>query len=193
MIIGIAGNKQHGKDTVAAYIARKYGFYHTSLAATMKLACEVIFGWDEEWTRGNKKDTVDPRWGITPRQALQLLGTEYGQQLLCTIPEFKEKTGRCLWVNSLLEKIPDEANAVISDVRFIHEVEKIRERGGKIIRVYRKSVPVDYSHPSESEVPDIHPDCTILNDGDIDLLQRKVDVVMKSIIHLETECGRDIA
>ena len=120
MIVGVTGYKRSGKDIVAAVFVNLYGFRKYEFARPMKEACAAIFGWGEDELYGSKKEWIDPRWGISPRQALQHLGTEWGQLELCDeFPEFAEVTGRLLWVKrfqiEMLNHGPSE-NWVISDV-----------------------------------------------------------------------------
>ena len=179
MIIGITGHARHGKDSTADVIVKYFGYKKHALADVMKEACRVIFGWTDEHLYGDKKDMVDERFGVSPRHALQSLGTEWGQYKLSEYDSFKETTGRKLWVNSLLNRV--HGDTVIADVRFPHEAEAIRERGGFIIRVNR-DYEIDLSHESERAIDEINPDFTIQNRGNlIDLEWVVCDLIRKAI------------
>lgn len=173
MIIGITGHARHGKDTVADFICDLTApeFYKCAFADTMKVVAGIIFGWDFDDLYTDKKDAVDPKWGISPRHALQSLGTEWGQYKLSEYDSFKEKTGRLLWTRSLLNTIGDNENAVIADVRFPHEAEAIKRRGGKIVMIRRPGYPVDMTHDSEKAIEDIKPDYVIRNGLGLDALK----------------------
>ena len=163
MIIGIAGHARHGKDSTADIIVKHFGYEKRSLADPMKNALRVIFPtWGDEHLYGDLKDRVDPDYGISPRHALQSIGTQWGQWELSKYDSFKDVTGRRLWVNALLVGCPEKV--VVSDVRFTHEAEGIRERGGIIIMV-KRPYPVDLSHESERGVEEIKPNFTINNYG----------------------------
>ncbi len=183
MIVGITGNARHGKDTIADYMVSRYGFVKRSFAAPIKEACGLIFGWDAEWLYGRFKETVDPRYGLSPREAMQLLGTEFGQFSLGKLPEFAEVTGRSLWVKRTLSEI-DEPLTVIPDVRFLHEAASLRAHGARIVKVIRPSVPMHLDHASESEVPKIEADSIIWNDGEREDLYRKIDSIMHVMLDL---------
>ena len=94
-----------GKDSTADIIVSHFGYRKHSLADVMKEACRVIFGWTDKHLYGELKEVIDPRYGISPRHALQTLGTEWGQYKLSEYDSFKETTGRKLWVNSLLNRV----------------------------------------------------------------------------------------
>lgn len=179
MIIGITGHARHGKDSTADIIVKRFGFTKYALADVMKDACKVIFKWSDARLYGELKDEIDPAFGISPRHALQSLGTEWGQWELAKYDTFKETTGRKLWVNALLARVSDDA--VIADVRFPHEADAIREKGGIIIRV-RRMYPIDTSHESERGIEDIEADYTVNNFGSLADLEWQVYELMGEIL-----------
>jgi hypothetical protein len=181
MLIGICGHARHGKDTAADVLVDELGFRKMSLADPMKDACRVIFPtWTNAHLYGELKDAVDPVYGISPRHALQSLGTEWGQYKLSEYDSFKDVTRRCLWVNAILARATGDV--VIADVRFPHEADAIRARGGVIIMVRRTGYPVDLTHESESAMEQIRPDYVIRNGDDLETYQRDVCELMESIL-----------
>jgi len=127
---------------------------------------------------------------LTPRKLLQLLGTEAGRNILH--PN--------IWVNALFadyvcndcgqkECPTDEEDTgqmihrsfpswIITDVRFPNEVERIKDKGGIVIRVNRdngtRAIDVN-PHPSETALDDFSDfDYVIENDGSIEDLVDKV-------------------
>lgn len=178
MIIGITGHARHGKDSTADVIVKYFGYKKHALADVMKEACRVIFGWTDEHLYGDLKEVIDPRYGISPRHALQTLGTEWGQYELSKYDSFAEVTGRKLWVNSLLNRV--HGDTVIADVRFPHEAEAIRERGGFIFRVNR-DYEIDLSHESERAIDEINPDFVIKNLGTLTDLEWQVCDMMNKV------------
>jgi hypothetical protein len=173
LLLGITGFKRNGKDSLADCIIRQYGYTKRSLAGKMKDCLYTIFGWDEEFVEQNKEKII-PEWGISPRQFLQTMGTEFAQYQLCEkYPEFYKVTGRKLWVRSLLNELSEVSKkyTVISDVRFPHEADEIRAHGGKIIRVvggYVGCPPPDLSHESERAVDSVYADVVVLNGGTLE-------------------------
>lgn len=180
MIIGITGKKGSGKNTSAEHISCTYGYKEMSLAHPIKEALNVIFGWRADVWLPHNKEVIDPRYGISPRQAAQNIGTEWGQFGLCqSFPLFEKTTYRSLWVNRLLAEAKLYPRVVISDVRFLHEVEAIAEQGGVILRI----LGGDYSdlHPSEAEMDSIVFDYVVSNDGTIQKLYDHLDAVMVEV------------
>lgn len=184
MIIGMLGQKRVGKDTAADYLCTWHPqFTKVSLAEPMKHAVMIIFGWTDEHVNGNLKEIVDPFWGISPRQALTTLGTEWAQKILCEMfPIFATTTGRKLWVKSLLHKHQDK-NIIIADVRFQHEVDAIREIGGKIIKIERPSLVNTDTHESEQAWKITTYDALIVNDGTLFEYYTKVNDTFKEILN----------
>lgn len=77
---------------------------------------------------------------LTPRMLMQLLGTEFGRDMVH--PN--------LWVNALMTKYKRQ-KWLVTDVRFFNEAKAIKDRGGILIRVDRDSDSKD-SHVSENEL-----------------------------------------
>ena len=175
MILGITGHARHGKDAVAAVLVQRLGYTRIALADPLKAAARAMFGWTLMHTDGALKEAIDPRWGISPRHVMQLLGTEFGQYELGRHDDFAAVTGRCLWVRrALLAAERVDGDVVIPDVRFHHEADAVRAAGGSILRVIRASVPVCRDHTSESEMDEIIADDEIHNDGTLKDLERMV-------------------
>ena len=191
MLIAICGKKRTGKDTVADYIQEFWGFQKRSFAQPIKKALEIIFDWPEEiWHSDELKEEVDPRWGISPRQAAQHIGTEWGQYYLGqSFPLFHDTMGRNLWVARALFDIDNE-DVVVSDLRFPHEAEAIRDRGGFIIKIHR-NLKYEDGHLSEIGVDIIDADFEIDNDKTKLHLLGIVDSVMEDIFGTKEGEGYD--
>jgi len=170
MIVGITGKKGNGKDTLGNYFV-KLGYIRLAFARTLKEACKNIFGFDDDQVDGDRKEVVDEYWGYTPRYALQTVGTEL----------FRNHFDKDIWLKSLkrkilkeLEKNP-EANFVITDVRFDNEANMIKELGGTMIRVTRKSANTRVDlHESETLIEKLPVDYDLTNDGTIEELFEQV-------------------
>lgn len=192
ILIGIAGEKGSGKDTAADYLVTTRSFVKYALADPIREALKPIFGWADYNFEGVNKEVIDPKWGISPRQAMQHLGTDWGQfGLMDAYPEFGRVVGRKLWAYTFSDwyAYNNMRNVVVSDVRFPHEAEVIRDLGGYLIRVYRseavkhrlttqptlierignwirKDDKFDVQkHSSETSIDDIEFDLIVSNDG----------------------------
>ena len=141
VLIGIMGKKGSGKDTVSDYLVENYQFHKLAFADPIKQVAQIMFDFTEQQLNGELKETIDKRWGISPREVFQKLGTEFGQfDLPKYFPILGEKVNRNFWVERLkieYGKLPDNSNVIVSDVRFNHEIEAIKKMGGKIIYIER--------------------------------------------------------
>jgi hypothetical protein len=181
MILGIVGKKRSGKDEVADYLIDQFGFTRYKFADPIKTSVAEIFLWDDEWVNGKYKETIDPRWNISPRQAQQAMGTElFRQRLQEILPLFKELIGSDIWVKRFqywYDSFTEKPNVVISDVRFLNEANTIKSMGGHIIKLEREGLISIDTHSSEMEIDSIVPDSVIYNDSTIAGLQSKIGML----------------
>lgn len=110
---------------------------------------------------------------VTPRVALQTLGTEFGRRMY-----------QNLWVDACLNYIISTGNPLhaIPDVRFANELEGIQTRGGVVIRLLRGKR--ESNHPSELElerIPHQAFDFVVDNRGSKEELYRSLDKVISEI------------
>lgn len=214
MIIGLVGFIGSGKGSVADILTNKYGFIKESYANSVKDAVSTIFGWDRDLLEGETNESrewrekADPWWSnklgqpLSPRYALQLLGTEAGRDLF----------GENLWVSTLEKRIDPNKNYVIADVRFPNEIKHIQSMFGEIVRVKRGSDPEWYddavrinlkqygnskdrvktlalklrdidipAHYSEWAWVGTDTNALIVNDGSFDSLEHQVDFLMRTV------------
>lgn len=143
MIIGTIGFAGSGKGTAADYLVEKKGFTKLAFADAVKDATAAIFGWPRALLEGDTdesrewREQKDEWWSektelyITPRNMLQLMGTEIGRDMIH--PN--------VWIYALEKRIGMYQNVVIADVRFPNEMKFIQSLGGFIVRVKRDNDP----------------------------------------------------
>ena len=165
MIIGLTGKARSGKDTVAEHLAVSHGFAHYWFSKPMKDACREMFDWDDRHLYGELKEAVDPHYNISPRVALQTLGTEWGRDTINTD----------MWILRAQKEMEQHDCLVISDCRFDNEAEAIHKAGGIVIEVTRQNTQQVAAHASESGVSPRLITFQISNNGTLPELYRKVD------------------
>jgi hypothetical protein len=177
-IIGITGKKFHGKDTIGDILISKYDFKRMAYADNLKEACRHIFGFSDEQLYGNLKEHKDEFWGVSPRVLFQFIGTDlFRNQISQVIPDIKND----IWIKSIEKTIinnPD-LKIVITDIRFPNEVELIKKFNGKIIKIIRPNLEDTDSHISENY--DITSDLTIINDKDLQYLEKQINLFMEKV------------
>jgi hypothetical protein len=199
MIIGVCGKKRHGKDTVGRILVEKFGFQQTAFADAVKRVAMDVWGlsWTQCYGTELDKETVIPKWGMSPREILQKLGTEVGRNIYSdtwivhcldnirsseegSIFTFRDDSNKT-FTKVVGSRVKVPRNWVITDVRFPNEAEAIRRAGGAIWKVQR-DLPSTDSHASETSMDQIVPDVLIDNNSSLEDLQTKV---MSLVLHAD--------
>lgn len=184
-VIAITGFKRSGKDVMGKYLVDNCGFVRYAFADPIREVCQTVFDWDSEYMERHKEE-VDPFWGISPRYAMQWIGTEGFQYYLPQdCPLFSETTGRIVWVKKFLRwhERTQNKRVVITDMRFHHELDTLEEYLGNdiiSIRVDRDSVEPNDTHASEQDIPDLNVDFEIENNGSLEELYEQIDFLVKN-------------
>lgn len=179
-IIALSGLMRSGKDTVANYLVANHNYHHIKFTDKLKKAMCIFFDITEEHIEKNKNNLIEihefQNAGITYRQFMQFFGTEMMQyKLMELVPEI-DKT---FWVKTLFTPVMQQClinnsdyKIVISDLRFIHEYEFIREFCREnnleylIVNIQRDTILGDTGisqHISEKEIFEIPTDIIINN------------------------------
>ena len=179
-LIGITGKAGSGKDTLADYIASKYGARKMALADPIKEILNSLFGFpasawkDREW-----KEKVAPMIGHSPRVLIQSLGTQWGRMI-----------NEDLWVSKLVAKWreSDGALTIVPDIRFDNEAVFMLRSGSMIIRIDRNEVEPVAQHESENGVQDQLVHLTIENNGTFeDLFAAFDEAIVKHVKDTEAK------
>jgi hypothetical protein len=222
MILGLCGVAGAGKDTVADFLVAKRGCVKVALADPLKRICREVFNFsdDQLWGPSESRNALDLRYRrfpdneyvsreidaqvlgfdsgpkfLTPRFALQQLGTEWGRRCYDNVwveyalrvanallsndaiirPTYSAKDGADYTSADSAGRKPGNGGnvrgVVISDVRFKNEVDAIKAVGGYVWRVLRPGAGLGGTagaHVSETEqlsMPDNMFNCLIDNSG----------------------------
>jgi len=182
-----------GKNTVGDILEKTLGYTKHSFAEPLKDTLSAIYGWDRALLEGDTeesrvfRETKDQYWSdrlgidIIPRKELQFFATEVVRQ------HYHES----IWVESLLARIKDQDNVVITDVRFVNEMEALYKAGVTLVRVSRNDpqwlndLIVWGTKPEGVHVSEIEwvqrrslIDYTIHNSGDLETLNTAVQFVV---------------
>lgn len=159
VLIGLMGCKHAGKDTVADYLVSHHGFVKYAFADPVKQICQVMFRLETRQLHDPlAKEEMDERWGMTPRQMMQKVGTDMVRNMW----------GDDFWVANMEARFQSSSptHVVVSDVRFQNEADWIKKHRGILVRVKdttsASSSTTDH-HVSETEQQSIQEDVLILN------------------------------
>lgn len=225
MILGVCGLAGSGKSTVSSILCRERECVEVALADPLKRICKDVFQFTDEQLWGpsemrNAPDKRYPRVGfqeypfmhpqdaadiigpgteayLTPRHALQQLGTEWGRRCYDSVwvdyalrvaktmlydatYQYSARTGLVRTGSNHLAYGEFPKGVVIPDVRFKNEVKGIKAAGGKVIRVVRPGAGLKdaaaqhQSEKEQAEMPDELFDGVIHNAGTLEALRQCV-------------------
>jgi hypothetical protein len=195
MVIGLCGYAGSGKSEAAKYLASTYGYERRHVGAPMKSMLRAVGLSEEELDGAAKEEPSDNLLGVTPREAMITLGSDWGRKLIH--PD--------LWARIWARQVKPGERVVNESVRFPNEVEAIRSLDGIIIRIDRggqipakfKWGPVGYflyligimfGIDDSERVDRLDADYTINNPtGSIEFLRQSIDAIMQEIDIDDTE------
>ena len=167
MIIGVAGYKGAGKDTIANVLQTSFGFEKMSFAQPIKDIVHNTFGIDKAILSGDDgerefRETSIPEWFyLSPRDMMQKIGMA-----------FRDNLNKDIWVKVLENKIKSvKQNIVIPDVRFKNELELINKYGF-CVGVKRPGYNGD-GHRSERALDDVELPIVFDNNSSQEMLYAK--------------------
>lgn len=150
---GLCGPAGAGK-TAAGRALESQGFVRLSFAEPIRrLARKLYPAWSdprEGWFEAPVKDAVDAAHGLSPRQALRLIGEE-----------LRAIDGE-IWVLAMSRAIREAVAAghldiVVDDVRLPAEVELLEDFGAVLFAVERPGVDYRRDHATEMGLMDLDP------------------------------------
>lgn len=113
---------------------------------------------------------------VTVRRILQWWGTEYRR---AQDPDYWTKA----WGRKISEYDVEQIYVLVDDVRFMNELKVIKEHGGLIVKIERPGFDGANNHASETSLDDYADwDGKILNDGTLQEFERKVEMLVGSLI-----------
>ena len=169
-IVGFMGHIDSGKTTAALHLVMQRQFLRRPFARSLKTMLMAI-GLSPSHVDGDlKEEPCDLLCGVTPRAALQSLGTEWGRQMI----------HQDLWISLWAIDVARTGKPVVADdVRFANEAAMIRKQGGIVVRIDRPSIGQTSKHASENEIDLIRPDALIRNTGNLDDLCAAIDEIVR--------------
>lgn len=191
MLTGLIGV---GKSQAASFL-RETGFQEYTFAGPLKqIGSALGFADDELYGSQEQKLAVNPFWGVSGRQFLQVFGSEVCRDFLPKVLPQMFKDDQTLWCR-LAEKFVQEtqarnpnASVVFSDGRFPDEADFVHRVGGAVVRIERPAAAPANSatggvsaHQSEQGASSIKADYIVVNDGHLLQLQTAINLVVERV------------
>ena len=181
-LIGIHGLAGSGKTEVSNHLCLELGYFNVKFAGPLKSMIGTLLVKSgvcqkyevNQYLEGDLKEIPIPQFdGKSPRDLMQTLGTEWGRGCV----------SQTLWVDAwkgLVSRVP--SNVVTDDVRFENEAAMIRDRGGRIIHLYRADLARNApQHVSETQLEVLPGDFTVWNSEGIFELHQKINQIAHSL------------
>lgn len=192
-LIGFAGLARSGKDTAGSFVSQFLPRMKL-IAHAEPLKAIVNYLWD--FTPDQDKDTVDPRYKVTPRDPYQRVGQALREIRGDVWADVALRRAASLIAHPRVVR-PDDGGfqaswfvdtteyVGITDVRYMNELHAVRDAGGIVIRVERDGSGLKGAagkHPSEQDMrrPQFKRLCydTVYNNGTLADFERKLRAVI---------------
>lgn len=163
-IIGLTGIAGSGKDLFASIVKELEP--NTDIfpfAGPLKDASKILFNFSNDQLYDPVvKEELDERWGKSPRQVLQWLGTDI----------LRNQVNQDFFLMNMKQRI-DSSKAdliIITDIRFDNESEFIRSLGGKVVKIIRPNAKTTAhsGHITEQGISPKLVDTVVMNEGSIE-------------------------
>ncbi len=157
--IALGHQARVGKDTFADYVIQKYGGQKAAFAS----ALYQLAGMNQAFLR--QPVEKDPT-------LLQELGTL-----------FRRHYHENIWVDRLVDTLPENGVIIVTDMRFPNEMEAMKRLGFVTIQIVKEDRVIDRdpNHISEIALAGAKFDYVIHNDGSIEEFYRKIDDIIAVI------------
>lgn len=180
MIIGVMGPIGSGKDLVGELVlrfAKRYAnkwFKVKKFAEPIKKGAAAMLGVAQYRfeDRRFKNEPLEELDGKTPRELMQLLGTEFGRNLIH--PD--------VWVRLAMKGYNKDKDWIFTDVRFENEVKAIRKAGGVIWKIKGRGEYTDKHESEEFSKNFRDADYNIDNSTTIAALEKKISDELHRIL-----------
>ncbi len=176
-VIALTGRAGCGKTTVAKHLVIEHGYVRVRFAGVLKDMLRVLGLTEDEIEGGLKEAPCSALLGITPRHAMQTLGTEWGRDMIH--PDLWAH----IWKLRVAAQLTLGHKVVCDDCRFANETKFISTfQGAEIWSVRREAQNKTGSdeHISETEIASLHYDRTLYNYTTIEDLHKSIDSILIS-------------
>lgn len=160
MIIGISGKSQHGKDTVGKIIqCKNHGLSVKETEEYLRHNKNINSSYEIKKFAHKLKERLSVTWNVPIdkfeyedfKQSMSPLGISW-RKLLQLEGEAARNIDADYWIKALFCVHNECLNLIITDLRYLNELEYIRNKNGILIRVENTNIISKDSHLSENEL-----------------------------------------
>ena len=185
VLLLLAGKKGSGKDTVADYLVKK-DWIKLSFAGYLKKALQILFDFSDDQLWGNKKESIDNFWNVSPRYLMQTFGTDIlrdylqnkiSKNIIINKKEYKFSFHIKRIHKQVIKLLDENKNIVIADTRFQDEINWGKLLNCKVIKINRENIKNNiYSkHKSEKINKLQNIDLELNNNSTLESLYNKIN------------------
>ncbi|WP_439854819.1 deoxynucleotide monophosphate kinase [Pseudomonas yamanorum] len=144
--------------------------------APFALAAQAFFDFPAEHvSKPECFDRYDATWGLTPREAIELL-KRHTHTMFPTYDQIRKQ--RPIEPLKTRGHVPQDAQTIIiKDIRFENEAAFLRQHNGKIWHIKRPERQKVNAHSSEHGILQAPEDILILNDSSLENLRQSIDAL----------------
>lgn len=146
MVIALSGAPRVGKDTFANFFINNKNIVSYAFAKPIKEMLCCAFGWNMSIFESDLKDVKDFFWHISPREAMEYLGTEIMRgDIRIHFPEFDKFIGEKIWVKRFEKFYLENQNKtiIITDLRYDPEFEFLKTIKSVNVKIDRTNIDID--------------------------------------------------
>ena len=170
MLIGAGHAAQVGKDSLADILVKNHGFTRLAFADALK---QLVYE-----TNTEVRKLVD----VMGWEASKVAHPAAVRQPLVDVGNSARRIlGEDVWVRAVMDQIVPGRSYILSDCRFINEIEWIKGLGGSAVRIDRPGFAPLSNVADQALVGYAGWDYIIENDGALSDLKSKVEVMLEAL------------
>ena len=182
----LTGSIGCGKSTIANILVNEFGYHEITFAEPIKKIGELLgFSHDQMFGTQDQKLQINEFWNISGRHFLQTFGSEVMREYLPKAIPQMNMNNSSVWVRVAEQQLLKYKRVVISDGRFLDEVEMVKKNNGFIINIVREKQDDENKsindHKSENSLRGIKYDIIINNNNTIEHLHANISCVVNII------------
>ena len=174
LIVGVCGDKQHGKDAIARLLIEAAWALGPTTAVRRAMADPL---------KEEIAECFAPRMGVSKEELIRQMNTTGEKERWRLImqwwgTEYRRTDDPDYWVKKMVSWVAENNTyglVIVPDIRFQNEIDFVLQHRGYVIRVNRPGFPTDDAHASEQEWKQFNGWSQVIeNDGTEEDLKAKV-------------------